>query len=97
MTQRVSQQRRLDARKEKALLINDTPVGKRRLADACQDFRNELIDRFASANIQPVDMATIAWFATNAGAGGVSDLSVDPALGGRNQARTVRIGKPMFC
>ena len=89
-SQRVSQQRRLDARKEKALLINHTPVGKRRLADACQDFRNELIDRFASANIQPIDMATIAWFATNAGAGGVSDLSVDPALGGRNQARTVR-------
>ena len=41
-------------------------------------FRFDLIDRFAGGKLDHVDLGTIAWKTTQAGAGGVSDLAVDP-------------------
>jgi len=61
------------------------------------DFRFELIDRFSSGKLEPVDVATLAWKATQAGAGGVKDLAVDPALKGDNHARVVRTALGLDC
>jgi hypothetical protein len=54
------------------------------------EFRFELFDRFSSGRLASVDVTTLAWKATRAGAGGVKDLAVDPALKGDNHARIVR-------
>ena len=53
-------------------------------------FRHDLVDRFAVGKLDAVDLATIAWKAKKAGAGGVSDLAVDPDIKGENHARKVR-------
>jgi hypothetical protein len=57
---------------------------------AIEEFRFDLIDRFATAKLEAIDLATIAWKATQAGAGGVSDLGVDPKQKGGNHASKIR-------
>lgn len=58
--------------------------------DAAAEFRFDLIDRFGAGKLEPVDLATIAFKATKAGARGAEDLGVDPQLKGDNHARVVR-------
>ena len=77
--------------------IEQAKERKLRLAEAEQEFRFDLIDRFAAAKLEAIDVATIAWQATEAGAGGVSDLSVDPKHGGDNHARKVRSELGLEC
>jgi hypothetical protein len=57
---------------------------------AAEEFRFDLIDRFAAGRLGAIDLATIAWCATAAGAGGANDLAVNPDTQGANQARKVR-------
>ena len=47
-------------------------------------------DRFAAGKLEAIDLATIAFLATAAGAGGVADLAVDPESKGDNHATRVR-------
>jgi len=94
---RSTRKRLRQAEEENELLASQTPAAKLRRAEAGKVFRNDMIDRFATGKIQPVDLATISWFATEAGAGGVSDLGVDPRLGGRNQSRKVREALGLKC
>ena len=54
------------------------------------DFRFDLIDRYAAGKLDNMDLATIAWKATQAGARGVQDLAVNPVVKGDNHARAVR-------
>ena len=78
------------AKKSKQLQL--AKAGKElRPAEAEQEFRFDLIDRYATAKLEAIDIATIAWKATRAGAGGVSDLSVDPTMMGANHCRKIRI------
>jgi len=58
--------------------------------EAANGFRFDLIDRFAAGKLDPIDLATIAWRATAAGAEGVADLAVDPNQKGANHARKIR-------
>ena len=74
---RSTRKRVRQAAEEKELLASQAPAAKLRRAEAGKVFRNDMIDRFAHGKIQPIDLATISWFATEAGAGGVSDLGVD--------------------
>ena len=47
--------------------------------------------RLHAVTLQAVDLATIAWHATRAGAGGVADLGCEPRLDqGGNAAKKVR-------
>lgn len=55
--------------------------------------RDDLLDRWSCGHprcISNVDLATIAWRATKAGAKGVEDLAVNPRSKGRNHATRVR-------
>ncbi len=71
-------------------LSEDLLIGGCTLPAAEFDFRADLIDRFADGKLEYVDIATISWKGTKAGAGGVSDLAVDPTQKGRNHAAKVR-------
>ena len=56
-------------------------------------FRDDLLDRWSCGHprcISNVDLATIAWRATKAGAKGVEDLAVDPRSKGRNHSTRVK-------
>ena len=53
-------------------------------------FRDDLLDRLACGRIGWLDLTTIAWHATRAGAVGVEDLALDPSAKGSNQARRAR-------
>ena len=58
--------------------------------DGPQEFREDLLDRLSLGLIGWLDLATIAWKSTRAGAAGVEDLAVDPRQKGANQAARVR-------
>ena len=66
------------------------PTETEQAKTAAEEFRFDLIDRFAAGGLGPIDLATIAWYATAAGAGGAKDLAVNPDTQGANQARKVR-------
>jgi hypothetical protein len=60
-------------------------------ADKCAaEFRCDLVSRYGHAKLDAIDLCTLAWRATKAGARGVADLAVDPAHQGSNHARVVR-------
>ena len=50
-------------------------------------FRDDLLDKLACGRIGWLDLTTIAWRATKAGAVGVADLALDPCAKGLNHAR----------
>ena len=60
------------------------------MAATAQAFRFDLIDRLSAGKLLPIDVATIAWKATQAGAKGVEDLSVNPDSRGANHSRLVK-------
>ena len=66
-----------------------SPNAEVRSAAECA-FRFDLIDRFAAGKLEAIDLATIAFLATAAGAGGVADLAVDPESKGQNHATRIR-------
>ena len=57
---------------------------------AAQEFRRDLVSRFATGKLEAIDLCTLAWRSTKAGARGVEDLAVDPNQKGDNHAKVVR-------
>jgi hypothetical protein len=63
----------------------ETPVGAQ-VAHAMGPaaFRDDVLDRLACGRVGWLDIRTIAWHATEAGAVGVADLALDPSATGSN-------------
>ena len=60
------------------------------LAEACQEYRNQLIDKWCKGTLNNIDLCTDAWYHTRSNGGGVEDLALNPFLRGANHARKVR-------
>ena len=70
-------------------VVEPNPHSSEVSPEAKEAFREDLIARWAAGRIGFVDLGTIAWLATRAGAKGVEDLCVKP--GSTNAAKTLRL------
>ena len=72
-----------------SIVVEPAPTSSEVTKEGQQAFCQDLIDKWAAGRIGFVDLGTIAWLATRAGAKGVEHLSVKP--GSTNAAKTLRL------
>ena len=72
------------------LILDDADADNSRKRDTGTLFRKHILLQWARGFSTDKACCELAWYATKAGASGVSDLAVSPDVHGRNHRRTIR-------